>query len=109
MVKTFKESHAKDLEKLVADRLCETEKKTTDDTGNTPKHTVLVMVGLTSSVWTLDMFQMVSGESCQCIRLTKQKNPCEVGVCTVPECAFVVRYQNTSNLEQHYIRGGTDH
>ena len=59
------------------------------------------------------MFQMVAGESCQCIRRTKQKNPCEVGVrhaaCTVPECVFVVRYQNTSNLEQHYIRGGTDH
>jgi hypothetical protein len=57
--------------------------------------------------------QMVAGESCQCIRHTRQKNPCEVGVrhavCTVTECAFVVRYQNTSNLEQHYIRGGTDH
>jgi type I site-specific restriction endonuclease len=27
----------------------------------------------------------------------------------VPTCGFVVRYQNTSNLEQHYIRGGPDH
>jgi hypothetical protein len=27
----------------------------------------------------------------------------------VTKCGFVVRYQNTSNLEQHYIRGGTDH
>ena len=30
MVKTFKESHTKDLEKLAADRVCETEKKTKD-------------------------------------------------------------------------------
>jgi hypothetical protein len=27
----------------------------------------------------------------------------------VPKCGFVIRYQNTSNLEQHYIRGGDDH
>jgi hypothetical protein len=37
----------------------------------------------------------------------------EVGVrnavYTVSKCGFVVRYQNTSNLEQHCIRGGTDH
>jgi hypothetical protein len=35
----------------------------------------------------------------------KQKEPCHVGVrhaaCTVPKCGFVIRYQNTSNLEQH--------
>ena len=47
------------------------------------------------------------------VRCTKQTNPCEVGVrhaaCTVPKCGFVVRYQNTSNLEQYYIRGGHDH
>ncbi len=29
--------------------------------------------------------------------------------CTVPKCGFVIRYQNTSNLEQHYIRVGLDH
>ena len=28
---------------------------------------------------------------------------------TVPKCGFVIRYQNTSNLEHHYIRGGLDH
>ena len=71
------------------------------------------MAGLTSAVWTLGMFQMVTGESCQCIQRTKQTEPCHVGVrhaaCTVPKCGFVIRYQNTSNLEQHYIRGGLDH
>ena len=30
---------------------------------NAPKHTVLSMTGLTSAVWTIVMFQMVSGES----------------------------------------------
>ena len=113
MVKAFKESHAKDLEKLAADRLHETQKKATDDAANTPKHTVLSMVGLTSPVWTIGMFQMVTGESCQCIRRTKQTNPCEAAVrhaaCTVPGFGFVIRYQNTSNLEQHYVRGGADH
>ena len=80
MVKAFKESHAKDLEKLTADRLHETQKKATDDVTNTPNHTVLSMVGLTSPVWTIGMFQMVTGESCQCIRHTKQTNPYEVDV-----------------------------
>jgi len=46
MVKTFKESHVKDVEKLSADRLCEDEKKTRDNGTSTPKHTVLSMVGL---------------------------------------------------------------
>ena len=113
MVKAFKESHAKDVEKLAADRVREAEKKAKDNAASTPKHTVLSMTGLTSAVWTLGMFEMVSGESCQCIHRTKQKNPCDVAVrhaaCTVPTCGFVVRYQNTSNLEQHYIRGGPDH
>jgi hypothetical protein len=36
-------SHAKELEKLAADRLRETEKKATDDVVNTPKHNVLSM------------------------------------------------------------------
>jgi hypothetical protein len=43
----------KDVEKLVADRLCESEKKAKDNAASTPKHTVLSMVGLTSAVWTL--------------------------------------------------------
>ena len=80
MVKAFKESHPKDLEKLDVDHLHETQKQATDDVVNTPNHTVLSMIGLTSPVWTIHMFQMVTGESCQCIRHTKQTNPCEVGV-----------------------------
>ena len=103
MVKSFKESHAKDLEKLAADRQRQAEKKATEDLVNAPQHTVLSMAGLTSAVWTLGMFQMVTGESCQCIQRTKQTEPCQVGVrhaaCTVPKCGFVIRYQNTSNLE----------
>ena len=95
MVKSFKESHAKDLEKLAADLQCQSEKKATEDLVNTPKHTVLSMAGLTSEVWTLGMFQMVTGESCQCIQRTKQTEPCHVGVrhaaCTVPKCGFVTK------------------
>ena len=29
--------------------------------------------------------------------------------CTVTGCAFVARYQNTSNLENHCVTAGTDH
>jgi hypothetical protein len=91
MVKSFKESHSKDLEKLAADRQRESEKKSRDDLLDDPKHTVLSMTGLTSAVWTLGMFQMVTGESCQCIRRTKQKEPCHVGVrhaaFTVSKCS----------------------
>ena len=36
-------------------------KKATNDLVNTPKHTVVSMVGLTSPVWTLGMLQMVTG------------------------------------------------
>ena len=61
MVKAFKESHVKDLEKLVADRPCEDENNAKDDVVSTS--TVLSMVGRTSPVWTLVMFQMVAWES----------------------------------------------
>jgi len=47
MVKSFKESHAKDLEKLAADRQRQAEKKATEDLVNAPQHTVLSMAGLT--------------------------------------------------------------
>ncbi len=53
MVKSFKESHEKDLEKLAADRQHEAQKKATDDLLDSPNHTVLSMTGLTSGVWTL--------------------------------------------------------
>ena len=101
-----------DLEKLAADLRREVENKTTDDLTNTPKNTVLSMIGLTSPLWTLGMFQMVTGESFQYIRHTKQTKPSEIGVrhaaCTVSGYGHVIRYQNTSNLEQCYIRGGSD-
>jgi hypothetical protein len=94
MVKSFKESHAKDLEKLVVDRHREAGQKATDDFVNAPKHTVLSMTGLTSPVWTLGMFQMVTGEFCQCIQHTKQTDPCHVGVrhalCTVSKLYEVI-------------------
>ena len=48
MVKALKESHAKDLEKLAADHRRETETKATHDVGNTVKHSLMSMVGLTS-------------------------------------------------------------
>jgi hypothetical protein len=48
MVQKFKESHEKDVERLDADRRCETESKETHDLKNTVKHTVLCMKGLTS-------------------------------------------------------------
>jgi hypothetical protein len=44
MVKTFKESDAKDVEKLAADRLREADKKVKDNATITPKRTVLSMV-----------------------------------------------------------------
>ncbi len=56
MVKAFKESHEKDVERLAADRWCEVESKEAHALKNAPKHTVLCM-----KVWTLYMFQMVSG------------------------------------------------
>ena len=72
MVKAFKESHEKDVERLAADRRREAQSKEAHALKNAPKHTVLCMKGLTSPVWTLGMFQMVSGDSCQCMKRTKQ-------------------------------------
>jgi hypothetical protein len=63
MVKAFKESHEKDVERLVADRRRESESKEAHALKNAPKHTVLCMKGLTSPVWTPGMFQMVSGKA----------------------------------------------
>jgi hypothetical protein len=72
MVKAFKESHKKDVERLAADRRREAESKEAHALKNAPKHTVLCMKGLTSPVWTLGMFQMVSGDSCHCMKRTNQ-------------------------------------
>jgi hypothetical protein len=41
----------------------EAESKEASALTNAPEHTVLSMTGLTSPVWTVGMFQMVSGES----------------------------------------------
>ena len=116
MVKTFKEAHEKNVERPTVDRWCEIESKEAHVLKNAPKHTVLYMKGLTSEVrplWTMDMFQMVTGDSCQCMKRTKQSTACDVSVrhasCTVSGRGFVVRYQNTSNLENHYVTTGTDH
>ena len=53
------------------------------------------------------MFQMVSGDSCQCTKHTKQMKSSEIGVrhvtYTVSGCKFVIRYQNVSNLEVNQI------
>jgi hypothetical protein len=70
---------------------------------------ILSMVILTSPVWTLGMFQMVTGESCQCIRRIRVTLVFDILCVQCLKCGFVIRYQNTSNLEQHYIRGGLDH
>jgi len=50
MVKAFKESHEKDVERLAADRRREAESKEAHALKNAPKHTVLCMKGLTSPV-----------------------------------------------------------
>ncbi len=96
-----------------ADRRCEVESKEEHALKNAPKHTVLCLKGLTSPVWTLVMFQMVSGDFCQCMKRTKQITACDITVryvvCTVSGCGFVAKYQNTSNLENHYVTAGTDH
>jgi hypothetical protein len=63
MVKVFKESHEKDVERLDVDRRCETESKEAHALKNAPTYTVMYMKGLTSPVWTLGMFQMVTGDS----------------------------------------------
>ncbi len=80
MVKVFKESDEKDVQRLAADRRCEAASKEAHDLKNAPKHTVLCMKGLTSPVWTLGMFQMVSGYSCQCMERTKQSTACDFTV-----------------------------
>jgi hypothetical protein len=113
MVKTFNESHKKDVERLVADRQCEAESKETHALNNAPKHSVVCMKDLTSPVWSLVMFQMVTGDSCQCMKRTKQSTSYDITVryaaYTVTGCGFVTKYQNTSDLENHYVTTGTDH
>jgi hypothetical protein len=95
MVKAFNESHEKDVESLAADRQREAESKEAHALKNAPNHTVVCMKGLTSPVWTLGMFQMVTVDSCQCMKRTKQSTVCDITVrhvaCTVSGCGFVVK------------------
>jgi hypothetical protein len=65
MVKELKESHEKDVEELESldpDCRSATEPKKSHALKNAPKHTVVCMKGLTSPVWTLGMFQMVTAQ-----------------------------------------------
>ncbi len=89
MVKTFKESHENDVERLTADRRCESESKEAHTLKNDPKHTVLCMKGLTSPVWTMGMFQMVTGDSCQCMKHTKQCTDSDFTVRQYAQCQDV--------------------
>jgi hypothetical protein len=60
-----------------------------------------------------DGFQMVTGDSCQYMKRTKKSTSCYITVryvvCTVTGCGFVGKYQNTFNLENHYVTTRTDH
>ena len=51
------------------------------------------------------------GDSCQCMKCAKQCTVYDFGVrhATWSGCGFVAKYQNTSNLENHYVTAGTDH
>ena len=113
MVKDFKDTHEKEMERMAEKKKRDAEREAAQNLQNAPKHTLLPMIGLTSAIWGLGMFQMVSGTSCQCCFRTKQKDPCATSVrhaaCTVQGCGFVVKYQNTSNLEAHYTAAGLDH
>ncbi len=106
MVKAFKESHENGVERLAADRRRETESKEVHALKNAPKHTVLCMKGLTSPVWTMGMFQMVTGDSCQCMKHTKQCTAWDISVrnatCTVSGCGFVASH--LSLLLSHQTR-----
>jgi hypothetical protein len=80
MVKVFKESHEKDVERLTAGRHREAESKEAHALKNAPKHTVVYMKGLTSPVWTLGMFEIVTGDSYQCMKRTKQSTTSDITV-----------------------------
>jgi hypothetical protein len=80
MVKSFKESHENDAEGLTADRRRESESKETHTLKNDFKHTVLCMKDLTSPVWTMVMFQMMTGDVCQCMKRNKQSTACYISV-----------------------------
>ena len=102
MVKAFKESHENDVERLTTDRRCESESKEVHALKNAPKHTVLCMKGLTSPVWTMGMFQMVTGDSCQCMKHTKQCTTCDI---SVRYAAYSVRMWICLQISEHVQSG----
>ena len=94
MVKAFsEESHEKDVERLPADRRCETESKEAHALAHDPKHTVLSMTGLTSSV---DYHHVSDGErgilSVHETNQTESWTVCDISdrhaSCTVSGCGF---------------------
>ena len=74
---------------------------------NTPKHTVLSIHDLTCGLSSCFRWWLVSPVSVSDTR--NRRIGVEHVECTVSGCGFVIRYQNTSNLDQYYIRGGTEH
>ncbi len=59
------------------------------------------MKGPTSPVWTLGMFQMVTGHSCQCMKRTKQSTACDITIrhasCTVAGCGQTSEHFQSEN------------
>ena len=108
MVKAFKESHEKDVERLAAERRSEAESKESYALKNAPKHTVLCMKGLTSPVWTMGMFQMVTGDSCQCMKHTKQCTVCDVSYIQSCDASASSDDQRASNAQDLVCSHGTE-
>jgi hypothetical protein len=65
-------------------------------------------LGIPASVWSEPNRARVP-----ILQRTKQRMTCDITVphtrFTVSGCGFVTKYQNTSNLENHYVEVGTDH
>ena len=95
----------KDLEKLDADRLCEDENKRRCRQHSETYCTVHVRTYLSS----VDSCHVPDGVwGILTVYPTHQTDESLGGWCWT-KCGFVIRYKNTSNLEQYYIRGGPDH
>jgi len=76
----------------------ETASKETHTLKNAPKHTVLYRKGLTSPVWTMGKFQMVTGDACQCMKRTKQSTTCHITVRHAAQCQDVNLWANIRTL-----------
>jgi hypothetical protein len=98
MVKEFKESHEKDVERLAGDRRCESESKEAHALKNTPNHTVVCMNGLTSTkhVSDGDWGFLPVRETNQVKERTLMSLGCGVLVETVPWLPWIWRRDRTS-------------